>query len=54
VILGIDHIDGNSENNTENNLVLLCPNCYSLTPNYKNLNKSKGRLWRRKKYVRIV
>src|SRR3989344_4815550 len=28
----IDHIDGNSENNLEKNLRLLCPNCHALTP----------------------
>jgi len=49
VFLEIDHIDGNSENNNELNLILLCPNCHSLTSNYKNLNFGKGRLWRRKK-----
>ena len=52
--LEIDHIDGNSENNTENNLILLCPNCHSLTKSYKNLNKGHGRLWRREKYGKMV
>lgn len=52
VPLEIDHLDGNSENNFENNLRLLCPNCHSLTPNFKNLNKGKGRVWRKKKYLR--
>ena len=47
--LEIDHKDGNSENNTESNLVLLCPNCHSLTTNFRNLNKGKGRFWRNKK-----
>ncbi len=49
VPLEIDHIDGNSENNLENNLRLLCPNCHALTPNFKNFNKGKGRKWRTKK-----
>ena len=53
VPLEVDHIDGNSENNSESNLILLCPNCHSLTSNYKNLNKGSGRLWRREKYVKI-
>jgi 5-methylcytosine-specific restriction endonuclease McrA len=52
--LEIDHIDGDSENNSENNLVLLCPNCHSLTPTYKNLNKGHGRSWRTEKYVKII
>jgi hypothetical protein len=52
--LEIDHIDGNSENNTESNLRLLCPNCHALTINYKNLNYGNGRVWRREKYVKIT
>lgn len=52
VMLEIEHIDGNSENNKESNLTLLCPNCHSLTPFYKNLNKGKGRKWRMDKYIR--
>lgn len=52
--LEIDHIDGNADNNIEDNLILLCPNCHSLTPSYRNLNKGNGRLWRRDKYVKIV
>ncbi len=44
--LEVDHIDGNSENNKEENLRLLCPNCHSLTPHFRNLNKGKGRKWR--------
>lgn len=52
VPLEIDHIDGNSENNEEHNLRLICPNCHALTPNFRNLNKGQGRSWRRAKYVR--
>ncbi len=52
VPLEIDHIDGDSENNLEENLKLICPNCHSLTTNFRNLNKGKGRLWRKNKYIR--
>lgn len=48
--LEVDHIDGNSNNNLEENLTLLCPNCHSLTPTYKSLNKGKGRNQRMKRY----
>lgn len=43
VPLEIDHIDGNFANNNISNLRVLCPNCHSLTPTYKNLNKGNGR-----------
>jgi len=49
IALEIDHVDGNSENNIESNLRLLCPNCHSLTPYFKNLNKGNGREWRLRK-----
>ena len=41
--LEADHIDGNYKNNNIDNLRLLCPNCHSLTPTYKALNKGNGR-----------
>ncbi len=52
VPLEIDHIDGNSDNNKEYNLRLLCPNCHALTPFFKNLNKGNGRKWRMNKYIK--
>lgn len=48
VPLEINHIDGNSLNNNEVNLQLVCPNCHSLTENFRNLNKGNGRAFRRK------
>lgn len=38
--LEIHHIDGDYTNNRESNLQVLCPNCHSLTENYKGANKS--------------
>jgi len=43
VPIEINHIDGDYKNNKEENLELLCPNCHSLTSNYKGANKGKGR-----------
>ena len=40
--LEIDHIDGNSANCDPTNLRVLCPNCHSLTPTYKALNRGNG------------
>lgn len=40
--LEVEHIDGDSTNNKEYNLTLLCPNCHSLTKTYRGLNKGNG------------
>lgn len=48
LVLDLEHKDGNSENNKENNLCCLCPNCHSQTPTYKAKNKGNGRTHRRK------
>jgi hypothetical protein len=42
----IEHIDGNWENNLPSNLLLLCPNCHSLTPTFRGLNRGRGRAHR--------
>lgn len=39
VPLQVHHIDGDSNNNTPENLQLLCPNCHSLTENFGGRNK---------------
>lgn len=39
----IHHVDGDYQNNDEENLELLCPNCHSLTPTYRALNCGDGR-----------
>lgn len=36
--LEVHHIDGNRLNNRKENLKLLCPNCHSITDNYKGKN----------------
>jgi hypothetical protein len=46
----LEHIDGNSENNSIDNLELLCPNCHAQTPTYKGANRGKGRHYRRQRY----
>ena len=46
--LEVEHIDGNYKNNNENNLILLCPNCHSLTSTYKGANLNNGRKTRNK------
>ena len=46
--LEVNHIDGDSTNNNVENLEILCPNCHSLTPNYRALNKNSRREYRRK------
>lgn len=43
----VEHIDGNYWNTVEENLVLLCPNCHSLTSTYRALNSGSGRPSRR-------
>ena len=43
VPLEIHHKDGDYRNNKEDNLEVLCPNCHSLTSNFKALNKDGRR-----------
>lgn len=35
LVIEIDHIDGDTNNNTRSNLIGLCPNCHSLTPSWR-------------------
>ena len=49
--LEVHHKDGDYTNNKEDNLDLLCPNCHSLTPTYKGINKGNGRKDRKKYYL---
>lgn len=41
--LEVDHINGDSNDNSEKNLRLICPNCHSLTATYRGANRGKGR-----------
>lgn len=46
--LELDHIDGNPDHNTEENLRLICPNCHAQTETYKGRGIKNGRFSRRK------
>lgn len=50
VPIELEHMDGDSTNNSLGNIKLLCPNCHSLTTTYKALNTGKGRHKRRLRY----
>lgn len=36
ITIELEHVDGNNRNNAQENLKLLCPNCHSQTPTWKN------------------
>jgi hypothetical protein len=48
--LDVDHIDGNSDNDSLSNVRLICPNCHRQTNNYGSKNKGSGRFSKRKQY----
>lgn len=43
----VEHIDGDAYNNVRENLVVLCPNCHSLTATYRALNQNGSRKYRK-------
>lgn len=43
IMLITDHIDGNANNNSLDNLRLICSNCDATLPTYKSKNNGKGR-----------
>ena len=45
VPIELNHIDGNPENHSLENVELVCPNCHSLSPFTKS--RGKGRKWRK-------
>lgn len=47
----LEHIDGNSDNNSLDNVCLVCPNCHSQTSTYKSKNIGNGRYLRRLRYI---
>ena len=51
--LEIEHIDGNWENCTIDNIDIICPNCHSLTDTYKARNRGNGRKHRREKLSKL-
>lgn len=51
IVLIMDHINGNSEDNSLLNLRLICSNCDSTLPTYKGKNKGFGRAYRRERYA---
>jgi hypothetical protein len=51
IVLEIDHIDGNSFNNTPTNFRFVCPNCHSQTLSYKGRNRGYGRPKETKNYT---
>lgn len=48
--LTLDHINGNSEDNTLTNLRVICPNCDRFTPFFGAKNRGNGRASRRQRY----
>ncbi len=48
----LHHLDGNTDNNKEDNLQLLCPNCHAQSDTHKSKNKNGQRqIMRRKRYA---
>lgn len=50
IVMELEHKNGDSSNNSLENVCLLCPNCHSQTPTYKSKNIGNGRAERRKRY----
>jgi hypothetical protein len=48
--LELEHKNGNSDDNSKENVCLICPNCHSQTSTYKAKNIGNGRHTRRTRY----
>ena len=46
--LQLDHINGNNDDNSLDNLRLLCPNCHAQTPQYRLKDEFKGETYSNK------
>jgi hypothetical protein len=52
ISLELHHIDGDTDNNCQENLLLLCPNCHAIQPTHRRRNKlGKRQLMRRQRYA---
>jgi len=51
IVLELEHKNGKSWDNSEENVALICPNCHSQTDTYKGANKGNGRHARRERYA---
>jgi hypothetical protein len=52
--LELHHIDGDADNNTEENLQLVCPNCHAFTEHYKGAVKGKNSSRQRRRRERYA
>lgn len=50
ITLEVEHISGDSTDDSRENVCLICPNCHSQTSTYKGKNRGKGRHWRTQRY----
>ena len=54
IVFQFDHIDGNPDHNTKENIRMVCPNCHSQTETYgvknKNSKNSRRNNYRRQNY----
>ena len=55
ITLELEHTDGNTYNNDESNLKLLCPNCHSQTPTWRRKKtKDQYRKYTTEEYINAI